>query len=225
MLLAESTRLLSLLGVKPPGRQHNHHSRPPFVEVGEMDVFGSNKTTPRSSSLHEIWSRNVVRPGEKTHRGQSRHCNHLKPIEWCFLADGGGVHAPKIGGFKSSTFLRKNSPSAILLPTRFTSSRGRNRNRKAKRDRKHCTDCEHDLTSPIVNSTRRGSVSAKETRHGQVLCSKMWLFVSCAIQIVSDSNNTTISSASLTRDLKSDELGVNDPQAISASVTGPEDVS
>ena len=89
----------------------------------------------------------------------------------------------------------------------------------------HCTDCEHDLTSPIVNSTRRGSVSAKETRHGQVLCSKMWLFVSCAIQTVSDSNNTTISSASLTRDLKSDKLGVNDPQAISASDTGPEGVS
>ena len=74
-----------------------------------------------------------------------------------------------------------------------------------------------------MNSTRRGSVSAKETRHGQVLCSKMWLFVSCAIQIVSESNNTTISSASLTRGLKSDKLGVNDPQAISASVTGPED--
>lgn len=134
MLLAESTRLLSLLGVRPPGRQHNHHGRPLFVEVRGMDVFGSNKTTPRSSSLHEIWSCSVPSvPPVIKHSGQIRHCNHLKPIEWCFLADGGGVHAPKIGGFKSSTFLRKNSPSAILLPTRFTSSRGRNRNRKAKK--------------------------------------------------------------------------------------------
>ena len=125
MLLAESTRLLSLLGVRPPKRQHNHHSRTPFVEVGEMDVFGSNK---QHQGLHHYMKYGAAMsscPGEKTHRGQNRHCNHLKPIEWCFLADGGGVHAPKIGGFESSTFLRKNSPSAILLPPRFTSSRGK----------------------------------------------------------------------------------------------------
>ena len=89
-------------------------------------------------------------------------------------------------------------------------------------NRKHCTDCEHDLTSPIVNSTQHGSRHC--ARHGQVLCSQKWLYVSCAIQTVSDSNNTTNSSAALTRGLKSDELG-QDPRSISASVTDPEDSS
>lgn len=81
--------------------------------------------------------------------------------------------------------LRKLHPSSIKQSERGPASntlhffRKRNRNRVALWNRKHCTDCEHDLTSPIVNSTRRGSVPGRDQTRPSSLFSDVALCIVC----------------------------------------------
>ncbi len=165
MLLAESTRLLSLQGCPAllSVKKVTQH-KPSKVPPARRDARGKIRMFPLKKQARPGFiikmKYGVAIPAAASHSyveaAKQRHRNHLMPIEWYFLVDGGGIHAPKIGGFESSTFLRINNPSAALLPNTLRLGVNQCRNGVAV-NRKHCTDCEHDLTSPMMNSTRRGS--------------------------------------------------------------------
>ena len=58
---------------------------------------------------------------------------------------------PKVGGFGSSTFIRLNKTRAILALHQTFKTEGGDQMDLL------CANCEHDLTPPIVDSTRHGS--------------------------------------------------------------------